>query len=91
MLRGGGGAVFVEDGVDHDGLFVDGEGGVGGDGDPVVWRADLSSRDVEKGHVECTGKRKGERGRRGGGEVRRWDGWAKGGGKEKGSQSLTLE
>ena len=38
VLRGGGAAVRVADGVDHDGLLVDGEGGVGGDGDPVVWR-----------------------------------------------------
>lgn len=37
VLRGGGAAVRVADGVDHDGLLVDGEGGVGGDGDPVVW------------------------------------------------------
>lgn len=28
--------VFVDDGMDHDGLFMDGECGVCGDGDPVV-------------------------------------------------------
>lgn len=27
---------LVDDGMDEDGLLVDGEGGVGGDGDPVV-------------------------------------------------------
>lgn len=30
------GVEFIDDGVDHDGLLGDGQGAVGGDGDPVI-------------------------------------------------------
>ena len=30
--------VFVDNGVDEDGLFVDGEGRIGGDCHPIIWK-----------------------------------------------------
>lgn len=68
----------VADRVDHDGLLVDGEGGVGGDGDPVVWRKGVGVVNGRGKKGEGVGEREERGGRRAGGRLGRKRGGGRG-------------